>query len=151
MELTPEIRERLKEIMNSNNDTGYTLNKKLGISATTIGNYLNGKITKADNTKLKAMCDLWGIDLLWLETGQDMVQSPKVPISNTESVKGTTEQILQQIYLEIKARNDQFTYIRKENGVIHEEFDKLKKELNRLTQEIKTMIQEIQKLKEQEE
>lgn len=64
MELTPEIRERLKEIMNSNNDTGYTLNKKLGISATTIGNYLNGKITKADNTKLKAMCDLWGIDLL---------------------------------------------------------------------------------------
>ena len=73
MELTPEIRERLKEIMNSNNDTGYTLNKKLGISATTIGNYLNGKITKADNTKLKAMCDLWGIDLLWLETGQDMV------------------------------------------------------------------------------
>ena len=44
MELTPEIRERLKEIMNSNNDTGYTLNKKLGISATTIGNYLNGKM-----------------------------------------------------------------------------------------------------------
>ena len=56
MELTPEIQKRLLHFMKLKKETGYTIHQKTGISATTIGNYLNGKVKKADNTKIKVIC-----------------------------------------------------------------------------------------------
>ncbi len=63
MELTPEIQKRLLHFMKLKKETGYTIHQKTGISATTIGNYLNGKVKKADNTKIKVICELLEISL----------------------------------------------------------------------------------------
>lgn len=125
MELTPEIRQRLKTLMESKKDTGYTLNRKLGISATTIGNYLNGKITKADNTKIKAMCDLWGVDMEWLATGQDMVQHPK----ETEPENVSPEDLLRQILIKLNGKDAQYSNIRKDILLIRDNLNSIRKEL----------------------
>ena len=130
MELTPEIRSRLKSVMENNNDTGYTLNKKLGISATTIGNYLNGKITKADNTKLKAMCELWGISMEWLEFGHDMVKCPGEPETIPE--EETTESTLKQILLKLSSQDAQFNNLRKDILSLKEHLEEIKKEMTHL-------------------
>jgi len=132
MELTPEIRQRLKTLMESKKETGYTLNRKLGISATTIGNYLNGKITKADNTKIKAMCDLWGVDMEWLETGTDIVQQPQ----ETETEENRPEQLLKQILLKLNAKDDQYNNIRKDLHLIRDNINVIRKEILNLKKEI---------------
>ena len=131
MELTPEIRQRLKTLMESKRETGYTLNRKLGISATTISNYLNGKITKADNTKIKAMCDLWGVDMEWLETGLDIVQHPK----EIEPEDNSPEYLLKQILMKLNGKDDQYSNIRKDIHLIRENINTIRQELNRLREE----------------
>lgn len=148
MELTPEIRLRLKSIMESRHDTGYTLNKKLGISATTIGNYLKGKVTRADTSKLTLMCKLWGIDLNWLETGQDMVKSSESTETTDTSAEGNIDHMLKQILLKLSSKNDQFINIRKDIQVLRENLGEIKKEVVHLKQEITDLKSEIQNLKE---
>ncbi|MDE5612921.1 MAG: helix-turn-helix domain-containing protein [Odoribacter sp.] len=132
MELTPEIRERLKTLMESRKETGYTLNRKLGISATTIGNYLNGKITKADNTKIKAMCDLWGVDMKWLETGLHTVQSAEEINPENEN----PEQLLKQILLRLEGKDDQYALISQDIRLIKDNLSTIYKNLNRLIEEL---------------
>ena len=135
MELTPEIRQRLKTLMESKNETGYTLNRKLGISATTIGNYLNGKITKADNTKLKAMCDLWGIDMEWLETGLDSLQHPK----ETEPKNENPEQLFKQILLKLDGKDDQYSSLRKDIFLIRENITTISRNLSILAENVQQL------------
>lgn len=132
MELTPEIRERLKILMESRKETGYTLNRKLGISATTIGNYLNGKITKADNTKIKAMCDLWGVDMKWLETGLHTVQCAEEIIPENEN----PEELLKQILLRLEGKDDQYALISQDIRLIKDNLSTIYKNLNRLIEEL---------------
>lgn len=135
MELTPEIRERLKTLMESRKETGYTLNRKLGISATTIGNYLNGKITKADNTKIKAMCDLWGVDMKWLETGLHTVQSAEEIIPENEN----PEQLLKQILPRLEGKDDQYALISQDIRLIKDNLSTIYKNLNRLIEELQDL------------
>lgn len=148
MELTPEIRLRLKSIMESRHDTGYTLHKKLGISATTIGNYLKGKVTRADTSKLTIMCEYWGIDLTWLETGQDMVKSSESTETSGPSAEGNIDHMLKQILLKLSSKNDQFINIRKDIQVLRENLGDIKKEVAQLKQEITNLKSEIQNVKE---
>lgn len=135
MELTPEIQERLKILMESRKETGYTLNRKLGISATTIGNYLNGKITKADNTKIKAMCDLWGVDMKWLETGLHTVQSAEEITPENEN----PEQLLKQILLRLEGKDDQYALISRDIRLIKDNLSTIYKNLNRLIEELQDL------------
>lgn len=131
MELTPEIRQRLKNLMESKQDTGYTLNKKLGISATTISNYLNGKITKADNQKIKAMCDLWGVDMAWLETGVHKVEQPEETESET-----SLEEVLKQILIRLNSQDEQYNNLRHEVLLIRDNLHTIYKNQNMLLKEI---------------
>lgn len=127
MELTPEIRERLKTAMGNKKENGYTINAKLGISATTIGNYLNGKIKKADKTKLKVICDLLGISLEWLEFGHDMVSVE--PREDTQLAQDTPEQMMKQILLQLSSKDEQFIHIRRELERLRNEISEIKKVL----------------------
>lgn len=135
MELTPEIRERLKTLMESRNETGYTLNRKLGISATTIGNYLNGKITKADNTKIKAMCDLWGVEMKWLETGLHTVQSVEEITPENEN----PAELLKQILLRLEGKDDQYALINQDIRLIKASLNTIYKSLTRLIEELQQL------------
>lgn len=150
MELTPEIRERLKSVMDSKNETGYTINQKLGISATTVGNYISpkNKIMKADNIKLKAICDLLEIDMEWLEFGHDMVKDRKGPEIKEGPAEGSNEYMLKQILLKINGKNDQFSNIRKDTSLIRDDMGEIKKEVVHLKKEMTSLKAEIQKLKE---
>ncbi len=126
MELTPEIRERLKTAMANKKETGYTINAKLGISATTIGNYLNGKIKKADKTKLKVICDLLGITLEWLQYGQDLVKTP-AESGKEGSSQENTDQLLKQIVLLLSSKDEQYVQIRRELEKIRTDINEIKK------------------------
>ena len=147
MELTPEICQRLKSVMEIKNETGYTIHKKLGISATTIGNYLNGKITNADNTKIKAICNFLEIDIVWLKTG-DTNPTFRFKEKKEEYVKGNTEDLLNQLLLAINAKDEQFTHIRKDTHTILELINSMKKEISQLKKEIDTLKKENQKFKQ---
>ena len=140
MELTPEIRQRLKSAMDSKNETGYTINKKLGISATTIGNYINedSKVNKADNIKLKAICDLLEIDMEWLEFGQEnnLLKRPEDRLAGKDTPEGTTDEIIRQIFLKMSTKDEQFNCLRKEMRLIREEMKNMKEEINKLKTEI---------------
>lgn len=61
--------ERLQEVMNEKGVTKYWVAKKLGMSATTIANYLNSK-TSPDNTKLEVLSLLLGVNRNWLLHGE---------------------------------------------------------------------------------
>ncbi len=125
MELTPEIRERLKTAMVNKKETGYTINAKLGISATTIGNYLNGKIKKADKTKLQVICELLGITLEWLQYGQNLVKTPAEP--DKEDSQENTDQLLKQIVLLLSSKDEQYIQIRRELEKIRTDINEIKK------------------------
>ena len=142
MELTPEIRQRLKNLMEINQETGYTLNKKLGISATTIGNYLNGIVTKADNIKIKAMCDLWGVDMEWLETGVHKVQQPE----ETETEE-SLEELLKQILLRLNSKDEQYHVLRQDILLMRENLQSIYKNLNMLLQEMQKIKADAKKTK----
>ena len=132
MELTSEIRKRLKNLMEEKGATGYSLNQKLGISATTISKYLNGKIIKADNTKLKAICELLGKNLEWLETG-DMSTDE---ISDTNIDVENQDELLKQLLLNLSGKDDLFINLRQELYNIHNDLNTIKKELSHLKNEI---------------
>lgn len=144
MELTEEIRNRLRTAIRAKGETGYTINAKTGISATTIGNYINidSKIKKADNTKLKVICNLLDIDLDWLETGDtNLVKCPEAEILQEASeTEITTEDLLKQILLKISSKDDQFGHIYKAMNSNHNDvlkrIDKLEKKLENLQKEI---------------
>ena len=146
MELTPEICQRLKSTMESKNETGYTIHQKLGISATTIGNYHNGKITNADNTKIKAICDFLGIDMIWLETGETNLVC-RSEEKKEEYPQGSTENLLNQILLALNSKDEQFTHIRKDTHAILDVVNSMKKEVALLKKEIDKLKDENQKLK----
>lgn len=149
MELTPEICQRLKSAMESKNETGYTIHKKLGISATTIGNYLNGKITNADNTKIKAICHILEIDIIWLETGEiNLVCRPEE--KSEEYTKGSTENLFNQILLAMNSKDEQFTHIRKDTRTILDVVNSMKKEIGKLKKEIDKLKAENQKSKKKQ-
>lgn len=128
MELTPDIRQRLKAAMENKKETGYTINAKLGISATTIGNYLNGKITNADNTKLKVICDLLGITLEWLQYGQNIVKSPDTIPSKENLPHIDSQEMLEQILLRFHSHEEQLIYIRHKLENILKEVKDLKQD-----------------------
>ena len=132
MELTPDIRARLKTLLEERGETGYSLNQKLSISATTISNYLNGKITKADNTKIKAICELLGKDISWLETGMDSIAETLDTNKEVES----SETLLKQLLLRLSSKDDQFTNLRQDLYHIQNDLNIIKKELSHLKNEI---------------
>ena len=135
MELTPEICQRLISVMEFKNITGYTIHKKLGISATTISNYLNGKIKNADNTKIKAICDLLDIDMKWLETGETNIVC-RSDEQIKEYTEGSAEYLQNQILLALTAKDDQFKHIRKDTSSILDMINLMKKDMNKIKQEI---------------
>lgn len=149
MELTPEIRKRLKSVMDSKNETGYSINKKTGISATTIGNYVNedSKTDTADDHKLEAICKLLEIDINWLQYGGDIVKSTSEMKSEQE--KETPETMLKQIFLKLNSRDEQFNYIRKENHTLKENINKITQGVDKLAQEMTDLKAEIKKLKKE--
>ena len=134
MELTSDIRKRLQELMKERGETGYSLNRKLGISATTISNYLNGKIRKADNTKIQAICTFLGKDIHWLETGTDMNMAEA---SNPITVENTDE-LLKQILMRLTGKEEQFSILRKDLHHLQTNLDSLKKEVVHLKEQILT-------------
>lgn len=150
MELTLEICQRLKSAMESRNITGYTIHKALGISATTIGNYLNGKITNADNTKMKAICLFLKIDIVWLETGEKSVICESNE-NEEEYDKGNTEYILEQILLIITANSDQLKVSRKDTCNILDVVNSMKKDIATLKKEVKELKAENKRLNKKKE
>lgn len=146
MELTPKICQRLKSAMESKNETGYTINQELGISATTISNYLNGKITNADNTKIKVICNFLEIDIIWLKTGETNLAC-HFQEKKEEYAKGSTENLLNQVLLVMNSKDEQFTHIRKDTRTILDVVNSMKKELGKLKKEVDKLKAKNQKLK----
>lgn len=149
MELTSEIRQRLKDSMESRNETGYTIHQKLEISATTIGNYLSGKVKKADNIKIKTICDLLKIDMRWLKTGEVGITSENNVVCHPEDkeeeyAKGSTEHLLNQILLIMTANNEQFSLSRKD---MHNMTDIMIKGFKALNQRMDKLEAENKRLK----
>ncbi len=128
MQLTKEVQERLKQAIAIKGYSHYKIAKELNISATTISNYLTGKIRKPDNTKLKAICHLLGININWLLTGQDMVGATfndQTDMPEKENINYKFEQIL----LMLQARNDQYLNIHKDLEHIHRYINNLHTEI----------------------
>ncbi len=116
-----EFHERLESVMKEKKLSKYRLAVLLGISKTTVSNYLKGK-TKPQAKKIDSLCETLLINRLWLETGnglKDMVTelSPsyrKAPVEKEEN----------DIAL-INSLGSRFKQLR-------EEIKKLKKENDRL-------------------
>lgn len=83
-----EFSERLQEMMDEKGFTKYRVSKKLGMSATTIANYLNSK-TRPDNTKLEALSFLLGVNRNWLLKGEG--DKERLNAMSGESQFGTGE------------------------------------------------------------
>lgn len=154
MELTDDVRKRLRAAMEAKKETGYTINAKTGISATTVGNYINedSRIKKADNTKLQVICNLLEIDYSWLETGvANLVKSPEdsLPEESLPEVAEkelTTEAILKQILLKMSSKDDQFSFIHKE---MHSFREAVMKKIETMGEEIVSLKKEFKKLKKE--
>lgn len=128
MQLTKEVQERLKQAIAIKGYSHYKIAKELNISATTISNYLTGKIRKPDNTKLKAICRLLGINLNWLLTGQDMVGAALDGETDLPE-EGDIDYKFEQILLMLQARNDQYLNIHKDLEHIHRYINNLHTEI----------------------
>ena len=132
MILTPEIRERLKSVMLAKRVTGYTIKEKLGISATTVGNYVNAdsKTKKADSIKIVAICKCLGITPEWLEYGFDTVKSPEEEEEGTEL---TNEEFITKSIEDIRSKlesvQDQYSVLRKDNVTLNRRLDDITKVL----------------------
>lgn len=127
MLLTNEIRERLQHSIKAHKLSNYKIAKELNISATTLSNYLTGKVKKADNTKIEAICRVLGISLQWLVTGQDMVKVPSGKHTTTESVD--LKEVVKQIFLMLQSREDQYLNL-------HQDVDNLRRELSEFKKQI---------------
>lgn len=62
------IGQRLKEILEEKGVTMYRISKEVGVSKSTLTNYITGR-TKPDSIKLAAICDFLGVNKVWLLTG----------------------------------------------------------------------------------
>lgn len=62
------IGQRLKKVLEEKDITMYRISKELGLSKSTLTNYITGR-TKPDSIKLAAICDFLGINKVWLLTG----------------------------------------------------------------------------------
>lgn len=132
MLLTKEIRQRLKNAITSQKISNYKIAKELNISATTLSNYLTGKVKKADNTKIEAICRLLGISLHWLVTGQDMVKlSGSIKQTSSESVD--LKEVIKQIFIMLQSKDDQYLTIHQDVDRLQREFAELKKAINKIS------------------
>lgn len=132
MLLTKEIRQRLKNAITSQKISNYKIAKELNISATTLSNYLTGKVKKADNTKIEAICRLLGVSLHWLVTGKDMVKLPG-SIKQTPSEPVDLQEVIKQIFIMLQSRNDQYQTIHQDVDRLQREFSELKKVINKIS------------------
>ena len=62
--------ERLHKIMNDRGITAYKLAREIGISQSSIGNYINNK-TKPDASKLDLICKYLEVSKNWLLSGSE--------------------------------------------------------------------------------
>ena len=136
MPLSKEIQERLAQAIRKKGLTNYKIAKELKISATTLSNYLKGKVKKPDNTKLEAICNLLGISTHWLYTGQDLVcDSSHKPSSLSTAI----EEKLNQIALQLQSKDDQYLNLHKDLEYIQKFILNLYKETISLKEEVKKL------------
>lgn len=75
------IGERIKEIRKSENLTQQVLADRLGLKRNTIGNYEVNIITPSDRT-ISDICREFGVNELWLRTGEGEMFKAKSPASD---------------------------------------------------------------------
>ena len=134
MPLSKEIQERLAQAIRKKGLTNYKIAKELKISATTLSNYLKGKVKKPDNTKLEAICNLLGISTHWLYTGQDFSHKPS-------SLSTAIEEKLNQIALQLQSKDDQYLNL-------HKDLEYIRKFILNLYKETISLKEEVKKLRE---
>jgi len=134
MLLTDEIRQRLATAIKKQGFSNYRIAKELHISATTLSNYLEGKVNKADNTKIEAICRLLDISLQWLLTGQDMIKMPSDKNLPENEVPVDLKEVVKRIFLMLQARNDQYLSLHKDVDRLRHEFSSFKQEISKLSQ-----------------
>lgn len=127
MELTLEIRERLHYFMQLKHETGYTIHQKTDISATTVGNYLKGKVKKADNTKIKVICNVLGITLEQLLLGEGIHEPHDIKGTATEDKD--IQYYIKEIFRKLQGADDQYLTLRKDMEFLRKEIQDLKKEI----------------------
>ena len=132
MELTPEIQKRLLHFMKLKKETGYTIHQKTGISATTIGNYLNGKVKKADNTKIKVISELLEISLEQLLIEGIIKEIPEDKDKTSENKENGELYYLKEIFRKLQNNDDQYLTLRKDMELIRNELRKVKKQIGTL-------------------
>ena len=132
MELTPEIQKRLLHFMKLKKETGYTIHQKTGISATTIGNYLNGKVKKADNTKIKVICELLEISHEQLLIEGIIKEIPEDKDKTSENKENGELYYLKEIFRKLQNNDDQYLTLRKDMELIRNELRKVKKQIGTL-------------------
>lgn len=133
MLLTDEIRKRLEHTIIQQKLSNYKIAKELNISATTLSNYLTGKVKKADNTKIEAICRVLGISLHWLTTGQNKVSMSEYQVHPEAPESEDLKEVVKQIFLILQAREDQYLNI-------HQDVNRLRTELSEFKQEIHRLI-----------
>lgn len=135
MQLTKEVQERLEQAIATRGFSHYKIAKELKISATTISNYLTGKIKKPDNTKLEAICHLLGINMEWLLTGRHMVciNTDKEKSPEKDSVEYKFEKILMML----QTKNDQYQNLHKDMEYFQKFMDKIQADIIEIKESLK--------------
>lgn len=132
--LLPEVQQRLQEAIAESNLTMYQIAKNLGLSPSTISNYLSGSVKKPNRDKLSAVCRELGITLEWLLTGENKISeiSPRYTSSNAGDSKDYGE-LLHQLAISFKSRDDQILYLLQQNEDLKKELHDLQKKIKKLT------------------
>jgi len=71
-----EFGERLKNVIKSSSITQKELAEKIGVSKTSINNYVNGRIP--DVAILYSLSSFLGVTIEWLLTGKELKETPKM-------------------------------------------------------------------------
>ncbi|MEG0795844.1 MAG: helix-turn-helix transcriptional regulator [Odoribacter sp.] len=142
MILTKKICARLAERIKAKDTTSYKIAKALGISASTIGNYINGNVSRPDRAKLIAVCDYLEIDIHWLETEEVLVNESENRDTPQKTIDENTAYQIKQIFLKLQARDDQYMNLHQDLGYIRRYMESLHREVCTLRKEVNAMEME---------
>lgn len=129
--------ERLKNIMQKQGWTNYSLAKELGISKSTITNYLTG-VTEPKFKKLSALSKALNVDANWL-IGREVQTGEPAPHYKADNNPMGVPEMLDNLKLSYTSMSAEIHRLREKNNVLDKKCNELIQKCSEMDKKIKAL------------